>query len=227
MFFDKEYKNLSVDVTELEVVIFEAGGFSFGVEVSQITSVQVGLESTSTVVGICEEKMEQRAKSEEQEHFRFAICDLRLQSKIENQKSSIPTPCATESIPIVDLSMQLVKDAGAQSWVAECENLGSPSARISEKVRMPESREADLQTPAYAEGAAPILLVEMATGAMGVCVESVRGVVKIPLEQIEPLPGFLKSRIKAKAGDCIWGIGKLGEELVILLDLDRYVKGDE
>jgi len=101
VFFDKEYKSLSVDVTELEVVIFEAGGFSFGVEVSQITSVQVGLEFTSTVVGICEEKMEQRAKSGEQEHFRFAICDLRSQSKIKNQKSKIPKLYALCSTPYV------------------------------------------------------------------------------------------------------------------------------
>jgi len=118
------------------------------------------------------------------------------------------------------------KDGGDQSRVAECADLGSPSARKSEKVRMPKSREADLQLPAYAGGAAPVLLVETATGVMGVRVESVMGVVKIPLEQIEPLPEFLKSRIKAKAGDCIWGIGKLGEELVILLDLDRYVTAD-
>jgi chemotaxis signal transduction protein len=70
------------------------------------------------------------------------------------------------------------------------------------------------------DNGAVVLLVDTATGITGIRVESVKGVVKMSLEQIEPLPEFLKSRIQT---DCIWGIGKLGQGLVILLDLDRYV----
>jgi chemotaxis signal transduction protein len=75
-----------------------------------------------------------------------------------------------------------------------------------------------VNTGPYAEADA-----EAKAAATGVYVDSLRGVVKMPSEQIEPLPEFLKSRIEAKARDCIWGIGKLDGELVILLDLDRYV----
>ena len=65
-----------------------------------------------------------------------------------------------------------------------------------------------------------ILMVNTSAGVKAARVDSVRGVIKMPLENIEPLPGFLKKRIQT---DCIWGIGKLEQDLVILLDLDRYL----
>ena len=64
------------------------------------------------------------------------------------------------------------------------------------------------------------ILVDTASGIMGVLVKSVSETVDIPLEKIEPLPDFVKNRLRT---NCIWGLGKLEEELVILLDLDRYL----
>lgn len=64
------------------------------------------------------------------------------------------------------------------------------------------------------------LLVDTSRGLTGACVESITGIVEIPLENITPLPEFLKSRMET---DCIWGIAKLGQELAVLVDLDRYV----
>ena len=66
-----------------------------------------------------------------------------------------------------------------------------------------------------------VLLVKTPIGTMGVYVESVRGTVAIPLKHIEPLPEYLKHTMQT---DCIWGIGKLQQDLIILLDLDSYVR---
>jgi len=157
-----------MDPVNIEMVIFDVGGFSFGTEVSQIIS----------ILRPCEEKMKQ----------------------------------IDESIQLVDLSMRL--------------GIGGTE---SQKARKPEGRRAgfpafwpskDLSTESTGGNGTVVFLVDTPAGTRGVYVESVRGIVKMPLEQIEPVPGFLKSRIQT---DCIWGIGKLKEELVILLDLDRYL----
>ena len=68
--------------------------------------------------------------------------------------------------------------------------------------------------------AATVILVDTDSGMMGVHVESVRGVRNIPLRQIKALPEFLMSRMET---DCIWGIGELEKELIVLLDLGEYL----
>ena len=114
---------------------------------------------------------------------------------------SIVRPCEEkmeqidESVSLVDLSMQL----GTGGTMP----LGVDSAERSTD-----------------DDGTELLLVDTTAGMTGVTGVLVRGVVKMPLEQIEPLPEFLKSRIQT---DCIWGIGKLEKELIILLDLDRYL----
>lgn len=65
-----------------------------------------------------------------------------------------------------------------------------------------------------------ILLVNTDEGVMGAYVQSVRGIMSVPLEQIEPLPDFLKGRIQT---NCIWGVGKLSQQLIFLLDLNEYL----
>jgi chemotaxis signal transduction protein len=150
----------------------------------------------------------------------FDVCGFSLGTEV-SQIISIVRPCEDkmeqmdlgspnarenlESVPLVDLSMQL---EAREDWKA-----GKPEGRSSGCPAFWLSGCAD-------NDGTVILLVDTAAGARGVHVDSVRDVVKMPLEQIEPLPEFLKSRIQT---DCIWGIGKLEDELIILLDLDRYV----
>lgn len=108
-----------------------------------------------------------------------------------------------ESIPFVDLTAQLRKAGMTSSHALSAENViqddkghfASDHARVA-------------------------LIVDTIKGVKGVYVESVRGVVNMPLEQIVPLPEFLKTRMQT---NCIWGIGKLETELVILLDLASYL----
>lgn len=77
-----------------------------------------------------------------------------------------------------------------------------------------------IEDPTGYDGEQVAILVDTASGIMGVLVKSVNGTADIPLEKIEPLPDFVRNRVRTS---CIWGIGRLGEELLILLDLDRYL----
>jgi len=121
------------------MIIFSVGGFTFGVEVDQIISIEA---------------------------------------------SSGKTEQMDESVSFVDLSKQFTKG------------------------------------PTNDGGASVALLVDTGGDITGVYVDSVKSVVNMPLEQIEPLPEFLRDRVRT---DCIWGIAKLGQELVVLLDIARYL----
>jgi len=86
--------------------------------------------------------------------------------------------------------------------------------------RMTLPEPVSIEDPTGYNGEQVVVLVDTDSGIMGVFVKSVNGTVDIPLEKIEPLPDFVKNRVQTS---CIWGIGKLEEELVILLDLDKYL----
>jgi purine-binding chemotaxis protein CheW len=66
----------------------------------------------------------------------------------------------------------------------------------------------------------PIITVEMKGKMVGIRVSSVAEVLKLALDDVEPLPRLVEQQIEA---DCIWGLGKLGEELIILLNLDEVL----
>jgi|GEM_PF-2508125 len=205
-----------MNLVNIEMVIFDARGFAFGTEVSRIIS----------VLRPCEGKREEGGGEGE-----------KGRGKREEGASLLPRPSSLlgspsmrkdlESVPLVDLSTQLrARERGAPAYAGYRAEISSVESQESSLKSIPgvgsdmgRSQESPLQRSTDGDGTA-ILLVNTTAGAKGVHVESVRGIVRMPLEHIEPLPEFLKSRIQT---DCIWGIGKLEEELIILLDLDRYV----
>ena len=64
-----------------------------------------------------------------------------------------------------------------------------------------------------------ILVLELANGALGLIVDAVVGVVRIPAEQIEPLP-------VAVAGNAFGEqVAAVGERLILLVDPDRALGG--
>jgi len=65
---------------------------------------------------------------------------------------------------------------------------------------------------------------ENAVVTMGVIVDEVSEVLNFTAEQIEPSPSFGTGMEDAKF---ITGMGKLGKKVVILLDVDRVLTGDE
>lgn len=73
-----------------------------------------------------------------------------------------------------------------------------------------------------------IIVVQVTSGdltvTMGVIVDEVSEVLSFQQEQIEAAPSFGGGMDEA---EYITGMGKLGKKVVILLDVDRVLKGDE
>ena len=71
---------------------------------------------------------------------------------------------------------------------------------------------------------ARIVVVEVAGQTVGLLVDQVPGVLKIEQENIEPTPELIQTEIKR---DYIKGVGKLGERLIILLELNNVLAPHE
>ena len=67
-----------------------------------------------------------------------------------------------------------------------------------------------------------IVVVEIDGTSVGLVVDTVNEVVDIPEEQVEPAP-----KSKRKGGSYIQGIGKIGQEVKILLDINSILYEDE
>jgi purine-binding chemotaxis protein CheW len=68
-----------------------------------------------------------------------------------------------------------------------------------------------------------IVVTEIGTKRIGMVVDSVSEVLRLPLEQIEEAPDM----ISGVETEYIRGVGKLEERLIILLDLGKIVTGAE
>ncbi|MFH0772411.1 MAG: chemotaxis protein CheW [Candidatus Omnitrophota bacterium] len=71
---------------------------------------------------------------------------------------------------------------------------------------------------------ARIVIVEVGGGTVGLIVDEVPEVLRIAEEDIEPAPEIISTEVKR---DYIKGVGKLGERLVILLDLNKALAPHE
>ena len=67
-----------------------------------------------------------------------------------------------------------------------------------------------------------IVVVEIDGTSVGLVVDTVNEVSDIPEDQVEPAP-----KSKRKGGSYIQGIGKIGQEVKILLDINRILYEDE
>ncbi len=68
-----------------------------------------------------------------------------------------------------------------------------------------------------------IIIIEVGNNIIGMVVDSVSEVTRLPASNVEKAPEIITSKIKA---EYIMGVGKLDERLLILLDLEK-VLGDE
>ena len=67
-----------------------------------------------------------------------------------------------------------------------------------------------------------IVVVEIDGTSVGLVVDTVNEVADIPEDQVEPAP-----KSKRKGGSYIQGMGKIGQEVKILLDINRILYEDE
>ncbi|MPM60926.1 hypothetical protein SDC9_107780 [bioreactor metagenome] len=71
---------------------------------------------------------------------------------------------------------------------------------------------------------ARIIIVEVGDTTIGMLVNSVNGVLKLPLSSTEPTPDMIKSKINS---EYLTGVGKVGNRLFILLNLARVLGEEE
>ena len=69
-----------------------------------------------------------------------------------------------------------------------------------------------------------IIIVEIRDTVIGMLVNSVKEVMRLPLSSIEPTPEMIKSKINA---EYLTGVGKAGNRLLILLNLARVLGEEE
>ncbi|MCO5381876.1 MAG: chemotaxis protein CheW [Methanosarcina barkeri] len=69
-----------------------------------------------------------------------------------------------------------------------------------------------------------IIIVEIRDIVIGMLVNSVKEVIRLPLSSIEPTPEMIKSKINA---EYLNGVGKTGNRLLILLNLARVLGEEE
>lgn len=71
---------------------------------------------------------------------------------------------------------------------------------------------------------ARIIVAELKNQTVGILVDDVQEVLKIPEENIEPAPELIGSEVKK---DYIRGVGKLENRLILLLDLEKIMTPHE
>jgi purine-binding chemotaxis protein CheW len=76
--------------------------------------------------------------------------------------------------------------------------------------------------PVSADKQTRIVVLEIRGIVLGFIVDSVSEVLRIPADTVEPAP-LLGKTIQ----DYVCGVGKLNERLLILLDVDRLIRGDD
>lgn len=79
-------------------------------------------------------------------------------------------------------------------------------------------------SPRESDSLSRIIIVEVRDTTIGMLVNSVSGVLKLPLSSVEPTPDMIKSKINT---EYLTGVGKIGNRLLILLNLARVLGEEE
>jgi purine-binding chemotaxis protein CheW len=86
------------------------------------------------------------------------------------------------------------------------------------------AKEFELSSLPKLEKSARIVVAETEEKTFGMIVDEVPEVIKIPKDQIEAAPEMVQSKIKT---DYIRGVGKVGNRLLILIDLTKILEPGE
>ncbi len=69
-----------------------------------------------------------------------------------------------------------------------------------------------------------IIVVEIAGKTIGLIVDSVDEVLRLPVSTIDPTPPMVSTSIDAQ---CINGVGKLEDRLIIIIDIEKFLTEEE
>ena len=120
------------------------------------------------------------------------------------------------------------------------EEFGVEIMKVQEIIRMPEITQIP-QSPDFVEGVinldkrfnfeskeidehSRIVVIEIGNSVVGMIVDSVNEVLRIPSSSVEPAPELITSNVSR---DYIKGVGKMDNRLLILLDLAKVMTLDE
>ena len=79
-------------------------------------------------------------------------------------------------------------------------------------------------SPRESDSLSKIIIVKVKDTTIGMLVNSVNGILKLPLSFIESTPDMIKSKINS---EYLTGVGKAGNRLLILLNLARVLGEEE
>ncbi|WIM48010.1 chemotaxis protein CheW [Methanosarcina mazei] len=79
-------------------------------------------------------------------------------------------------------------------------------------------------SPRESDSLSKIIIVKVKDTTIGMLVNSVNGILKLPLSSIESTPDMIKSKINS---EYLTGVGKAGNRLLILLNLARVLGEEE
>lgn len=79
-------------------------------------------------------------------------------------------------------------------------------------------------SPRESDSLSKIIIVKVKNTTIGMLVNSVNGILKLPLSSIESTPDMIKSKINS---EYLTGVGKAGNRLLILLNLARVLGEEE
>jgi purine-binding chemotaxis protein CheW len=86
------------------------------------------------------------------------------------------------------------------------------------------ARQFDLALQESLPKSARIVVTEVNGQAVGMLVDEVPQILKVPVENIKPFPEFVQSEVKK---DYIKGVAQLQNRLIILLDLEKILSPQE
>ena len=138
--------------------------------------------------------------------------DKYLTFRIANEDYGIAIANVTEIIGIQSIT-EIPEMPGYIKGVINLRGKVIPVMDVRKRFKLPE-REYDERTC--------IIVAEIDGTSVGLVVDTVNEVADIPEEQVEPPP-----KSKHKGGSYIQGIGKIGKEVKILLDINKILYEEE
>ena len=78
--------------------------------------------------------------------------------------------------------------------------------------------------PRVSDSLSRVIIVEIGDTTIGMIVDSISSILKLPLSSVKPIPDTIKSKINS---EYLTGIGKIGNRLLILLNLARVLGEEE
>lgn len=126
--------------------------------------------------------------------------------------------CRTDQVKEITRMMETIKMPKAPSFIKGVINLRGKVIAVIDLARQ-------LGLPSSEQGEeSRIIVAEVEDNIVGLLVDSASEVLRISTENIEPTPAVIENKIDTRY---IQGIGRIGNRLFVLLDLNKVLSSEE